>query len=107
VIHPSPGGKLRDEQGAFLRSDTGAAYRLGRADVVRWTGWSQTSYKVGRIHPQSGGYLQEIVQAQVAGPPFNLSEEGPVNVAAMGGGFLAEVKQMSPPADSFAEGGCG
>jgi hypothetical protein len=40
--------------------------------------------QLGRVNAQSGGQLQQVVQAQVTPPSLDLSEECPVDACLVG-----------------------
>lgn len=67
----------------------------------------QPSHQYGRVHTQPGGHLEQVVQADVALAPLDLTDEGPVNPGLIGQGFLAETQFLALGTDALPEGSGG
>ncbi len=72
--------------------------------VVRWL---KSLHELGRIDAETPGDLEQIVQTDVAASALDLTQERPVDIAAMGQGFLTEIQGLAAFSDSLAKGAGG
>jgi hypothetical protein len=59
--------------------------------------------QLGRINAQAGRKLEQIMQAQVAPPALDLSEERPMHPGLVSQGFLAEPQSFAARANTLAK----
>jgi len=67
----------------------------------------ETLHELGGVNVEAGGDLQEVVEAEVALAALDLADEGPVQVGAVGEGFLAYAEAAPVALDALAEGAGG
>ena len=67
----------------------------------RW--WFQSSDKLAGVDVQSCGDFEDVVEGEVAAASFDLSDEGPVQAAAVGELFLGLAEFVSAAAHPCAE----
>jgi hypothetical protein len=63
----------------------------------------QPLHQLARVHAESCGNLEQVVQAEIAPSALNLAQERPVDVAAFGECFLAEAQSIALIADALAQ----
>jgi hypothetical protein len=61
-------------------------------------------HELAGIDAESVGDLEQVVQVEVAPAALDLAQEGPVDTAPCGQGFLAESQGFAVRTDALAEG---
>ena len=63
----------------------------------------QTRHQHARVDVQRFGDLEDVVEREIALASLDLADEGPVHVAAVGQGFLAEAERLAMLAHTRTE----